>query len=258
MTRERIFVNQRGILDECARAVPEVSHLPFYYQIHLNLACNQKCIMCAPDGKHRKDILAFADFVALFDQVRDVAEHITLMGGEPLMYPHIDAVLALLARHDIAVTINNNATMLTPPLIARLLALRDLTLRCSIDAATAATYRAVRGVEVFDRVTTNLRRFAAASRALAHVRMILVYVVMRRNLHEVLPFIDFARELGVARVEFHPVRHVVDWRVSNGTGWRFDGREQSGEFFRDEYNAVMQEAAASCEAAGVPYEVHIL
>lgn len=258
MARESIFVNRQGILDECARAAPQVRHLPFHYQVHLNLACNQKCIMCAPEGKHGKEVLPFEDFVALFDQLRGVAEHITLIGGEPLMYPHIEEVLTLLAQHEIAVTMNTNATMLTPKVISRLLALHELNLRCSIDAATAATYHEVRGTDVFDRVAANVRCFSEAIAALPHVRLIINYVVMRRNLHEVVPFIDFARTLRVERVEFKPVRHVTDWQVSNGTGWQFDSGEQRCELFRDEYNEVMRQAAATCEAAGVNHEIHIL
>ena len=77
-------------------------------------------------------------------------------------------------------------------------------------------------------------------------------------LHEVVPFIDFARTLTLDRVEFHPVRHVADWRVDNGTGWTFDGREQTCESFRDEYNDVMRRAAAACEAESLRYEVHYL
>ena len=258
MSRESIFVNKQGILADCARALPEVAHLPFCYQIHLNYACNQKCIMCAPGGKHGKDMLSYEDFVARFAQVSGVAEHITLMGGEPLMYPHIDAVLDLLGQHEIAVTINTNATLLTPRIIPRLLRLHELTLRCSVDAATPSTYHDVRGTDVFARVAANLRRFSAAIEHHPHVRMILVYTVMRHNLHEVVPFVDFARELTVERVEFRPVRHVESWHVTNGTGWRFDGREQSCGSLREEFNAVMRRAAASCEAAGVNYHVHII
>ena len=256
MTRESVFVNKRGILAECTSATPEVAHLPFCYQVHLNYACNQKCILCAPQGKHGDEMLPFEDFVALFEQVRGVAEQITLIGGETLMYPHIDAVLDLLAQEEIAVTIITNATMLTPKIIPRLLRLHALNLRCSVDAATESAYREVRGTDVFARVRANLRRFAAAIEDHPHVRMILSYVVMRHNLHDVLPFVDFARELKVERVEFRPVRHVESWHVSNGTGWQFDGHEQSCGSFRDEFNAVMRQAAASCEAAGVNYEAH--
>jgi len=62
MSRESVFVNKQAILADCARAMPEVAHLPFCYQVHLNYACNQKCIMCAPEGKHGKDMPPFEDY----------------------------------------------------------------------------------------------------------------------------------------------------------------------------------------------------
>jgi molybdenum cofactor biosynthesis enzyme MoaA len=250
--------NKDGILEDCSRKSLVVNHLPFFYHVHLNMPCNQKCIMCVPNGKHRRDTLPFEGFVQLFGQIRPYAEHITLIGGEPFMYPWIDGVLDLLAQHPIAVSIATNCTMLTPKVTPRLLALHELNLRCSIDAVTRETYHRIRGRDVFDKVTTNLRRFAEASRDLPRVRMRLCYVVMRENLDEVLPFLDFAGELGVHTVQFNPVRHVRTWRVQNGTGWTFDGAEQSCESFRDEYNEVMRRAADRGPRVGVRCEVHLL
>jgi MoaA/NifB/PqqE/SkfB family radical SAM enzyme len=250
--------NKRGIIAECANADPVVAHLPFFYTLHLNVPCNQKCIMCAPGGNHEAGMVSFADFTAFFERIRGVAEHLTLIGGETFMYPGIEQVLDLLSQHEIAVTINTNATLLTEHITPRLLALHELHLKCSVDAATRATYHRVRGTDVFERVTANLHRFSAARAGHPKVHLILVYVVMRENLEDVVPFVEYARALDVARVEFHPVRHVTEWHVANDTGWVFDGREQSCEYFRDEYNAVMREAAARCESHGLRYEVELI
>jgi hypothetical protein len=46
--------------------------------------------------------------------------------------------------------------------------------------------------------------------------MELMYVVMRENLHEVLPFIDFAKMLHPYCVQFQPVKHVFDWHTTMG------------------------------------------
>ena len=81
---------------------------------------------------------------------------------------------------------------------------------------------------------------------------------MRENLHEVLPFIELARTWHPLRVEFHPVRHVDTWRVSNGTGWVFDGKAQSCESFRDEYNDTMRRAAERCTEVGLVHEVQLI
>ena len=246
--------NRRTILGEAAERAPIARGLPYYYSIHLLRPCNQQCIMCLPEGKFPAEVLPYERFLSLFEQIEPVAEHITLIGGEPLMYPQIGEVLDLLAQHPIAVTMNTNATLLSPKLIPRLQRLHELHLKCSIDAATRETYLRVRGKDTFERVSRNVRAF---SDAIAHdpsMKLIFVFVVMRENLDEVLPYIDYAASFNLERVEFHPVRHVQKWQVSNGTGWTFDGQEQSCEFFKDEYNDVMAQASAKCEALGVECE----
>jgi len=250
--------NKNGILKDCSRNAIEVTNVPYYYHVHLNMPCNQRCIMCVPDGKHSKDLLSFEGFVEFFEKIRPFAEHITLIGGEPLLYPWINQVLELLAAHPIAVTINTNATLLNEEISLRLLALHELNLKCSIDAASGSTYYRIRGTDMFQRVTDNLRRFSDRARTRPNIHIIPVYVVMRENLGEVLPFIDFAQVLHPHRVEFHPVRHVTKWYVTNNTGWKFDGREQSCEFFRDDYNSTMKQAALVCESKQMTYEVQYL
>jgi molybdenum cofactor biosynthesis enzyme MoaA len=253
-----IAVNKQGILDDCERRKLVPEHLPFFYHIHLNEPCNQKCIMCVPDGRHGKGVLPFERFVSFFEQIKPMAEHITLIGGEPLIYPHIHEVLDLLAEHPIAITINTNATMLNERISPRLLALHELNLKCSIDAVTQATYLRIRGRQHFQRVTSQLLRFAELARDRPNIRIIPVYVVMKENLHEVVPFISFAKQLNPYRIEFHPVRHVDDWFVTNGTGWVFDGEEQTCEANRDAFNEVMREATEVCAREGIDCEVHFL
>ena len=145
--------------DMQAKKVRDV-HPPYFYHIHLHMPCNQKCIMCVPDGRHRKDVVPFDKFEDFVNQIQPYAEHITLMGGETLLYPWINEALELLAERGLAVTISTNATMLTKPLIEKLLTLRQLNLRCSIDAATRETYRRIRGTDTFERAVRNMKAFS--------------------------------------------------------------------------------------------------
>ena len=253
-----ILDNKQAILDDCRKRSLTVSHLPFYYHVHLNMPCNQRCIMCVPDGKHRRDVLPFDKFLAFFAQIKPYAEHITLIGGEPFMYPWIKEVLDLLTQHKITVTVNTNATMLNDAIVPRLLSLHELYLKCSIDAVTRSTYHKIRGTDWFERVTANLKTFSDLARDKPNIRMELMYVVMRENLHEVLPFIDFAKTLLPFCVQFQPVKHVINWHVTNNTGWLFDGKEQSCESFKDEYNDVMRQAAEKCNQEGIKYEVQLV
>lgn len=251
-------IDKRLIEQELANKVSVVTGLPYYYQVHLNKWCNQKCIMCMPDGRHPRDEMPLEKFVALFEQIKPYAEHLTLIGGEPLMYRFIDEVLELLSTRPIAVTTITNATALTEKVARRLLALHELNLRFSIHAATRPTYLKIHGADHFDRVAAQVRRFSELAQTKANIRLIMTYVVMRENLGEVLSFVDFAKPYHPHRVEFHPVRHVSNWNVDNDTGWEFRGAEQCCETFKDDYNEVMTRAKVKCEAEGIPYEVILL
>lgn len=253
-----VAANRAGIVAERARADVEVAHLPYWYSIHLNEPCNQRCIMCVPSGDHGDRDLPLERFVELFDQIKHHAEHVTLIGGETFLYPHIAEVLDLLARHPVTVTINTNATMLDERHVPRLLALHGLELKWSIDAATPDTYLRIRGRNHFRRVTERMLDFAERAAGLDHVKLIPIYVVMRENLDEVVPFLDVAELLEPHRVEFHPVRHVGSWSTENGTGWHFEGAEQVCESFADEFNAVMERAAAVAAHKGIDVEIHRL
>jgi molybdenum cofactor biosynthesis enzyme MoaA len=250
--------NKEIIERELAQKSSQVAGLPYYYQVHLNKFCNQKCIMCMPDGKHPHDEMPLKNFIEFFEHIRASARHLTLIGGEPLMYRWIEEVLDLLSRAPIAVTVITNATALTEGVSRRLLALHELELRCSIDAASRAMYLKIHGTDHFNRVASQISRFSRMAQAQSNTHLIMHYVVMRENLAEVLPFVDFAKQYKPHRVEFHPVRHVSDWTVSNDTGWTFKGPEQSCETFKELYNETMSQVKAKCEADQVPYEVVLL
>jgi MoaA/NifB/PqqE/SkfB family radical SAM enzyme len=253
-----VLENMHGMQEECANAALRVKHMPYFYEVHLAMPCNQKCIMCVPDGRHPSDQLSLEEFTNLFDQIKPFARQITLIGGETFMYPRFNEVLDLLAQHPITVTIITNATMLTEKVTPRLLALHALELKFSVDAATRNTYYRIRGRDVFENVMTNVSRFSDRTRDMPHIRRIFNYVVMRENLDEVLRFVDIAHGLDVYRVDFQPVKHVRKWRVENGTGWLFEGKSQICESFRDEYNDVMMEARDKCDRLGVMHDIRLL
>lgn len=240
---------QSGSPDD--RDVPQ----PRWYQVHLHMPCNERCIMCVPSGRHPSASLPFGRFEAFFEQIGEVAEHLTLIGGETLLYPEFDRVIALLASRPIAVTIITNATPLDESIARRLLTLNELELKCSIHAATPDLYHRLHGVDAFDQVMTNVRRFAAMRRGRPRIRQIMTYVVMRENLREAVDFIDLVAPLVPFRIEFHPVRHVSGWRVHNRTGWTFDAGVQRCESFPDEYNRVMEQARTRCREHGIQAEI---
>jgi len=230
------FSGKYAIKGDLLNRSPIVSSFPYYYQVHLNKFCNQKCIMCLPSGKHPRDEMPLDKFVAFFDQIKPYAERLTLIGGETLLYRWIDEVLDLLAQHPIAVTIVSNATALTEENVATASVPASTRSEMLNRRATRSATSKFMGPTCFDRVIAQIRRFSEMARAQANVNLIMHYVVMRENLGDVLPFIDLAKQMHPYRVEFHPVAHVFEWNVDNGTNWQFRGWEQSCQSFKAEYN----------------------
>ncbi|HSP87127.1 MAG TPA: radical SAM protein [Ignavibacteriaceae bacterium] len=218
------------------------------------MPCNQKCIMCLPEGSHSKETLPYEKFLQFFEKIKPYAEHLTII-EEPLMYPWINEVLQLLAEHTIEVSINTNATLLNERMCQKLLSLHALNLRCSIDAATPEMYLKIRGKDQYHHVKKNLERFSFLVKGKSNMRQIFIYVVMKENLCEVLQFIDFVKPMLPHRIEFHPVRHVKSWVVENNTGWLFNGMEQSCEFIKEEYNEIMKLAEEKCRQEEINYEI---
>jgi len=75
-------------------------------------------------------------------------------------------------------------------------------LRVSMDAATADTYRAIRGVAAFDRVVENVSALSALKQALAVAlpRVSLWFTVMKRNVRELPDLVRLAGKVGAAAV----------------------------------------------------------
>jgi MoaA/NifB/PqqE/SkfB family radical SAM enzyme len=98
------------------------------------------------------------------------------------------------------VLFNSNAILLTDDWQRALLDAGLDEYRVSIDAATSETYARVRGVEAFDTVTDNLRRFARLTGRNGSLRPSLWFVAVRENVQELPLLVDLAADLGILEV----------------------------------------------------------
>jgi MoaA/NifB/PqqE/SkfB family radical SAM enzyme len=70
----------------------------------------------------------------------------------------------------------------------------------SLDAATAATYAKIRGIDAFDTVIENVRLFARLVHDAQRPRLSFWLTAMRENLDELPALVDLAAEIGVSEV----------------------------------------------------------
>jgi radical SAM protein with 4Fe4S-binding SPASM domain len=172
--------------------------------------CNMRCFMCPYPASVQSDqptqIMSPDLFARIADQVFPYCAHVTLSCAyEPLLHPRLDEILAIAARHNVPEWgMVTNGLLLDENLIEAMVRHRLTVLSVSMDGATRETYQAIRGVDAFDRVLQNVRLLQEMKRRAASdlPHLFMNFVLMRRNVGEIAPFLGLCREIGAADVTF--------------------------------------------------------
>src|SRR5262245_65039969 len=137
-----------------------VGTLPRSLYLETTNRCDSKCQTCIRTFTtlERPADLTLERVQAIAEQF-PVLDRVVLHGiGEPLLNPELFDIIAYLKKRVPAVLFNSDAIGLTHARAIRLVEGGLDEYRVYIDAATAATFRNLRGVERFERVTANARR----------------------------------------------------------------------------------------------------
>jgi len=187
--------------------------LPQELQVEVTGACNLRCRMCLvsyrPALGKTSGAMDLVSFTELVDSLPDLRK-VTMQGlGEPLLAPDFFAMLELLASRGIAMGFNTNGTLLTREKAERLVDLGVEWLHVSLDGATAPTYEDVRRRSQFELVRRNVAGLMEAihERGAERPEVELVFVAMRRNVHELPALVRLAAELGVPTVWVQNLSH---------------------------------------------------
>ena len=181
-----------------------VDTLPRSLYLEATNRCDSRCQTCV---RTFRALEPPADLTLA--RVREVVEplprldRVVLHGiGEPLLNREIFEIVAHLKARAATVVFNSDAISLTAPRAERLIASGLDEYRVSMDAATRATYRMLRGVDQFDRVVTNVTRLVARMRAQGRTtpRVSLWFTASRANLEELPAFVQLAATMGVGEV----------------------------------------------------------
>jgi MoaA/NifB/PqqE/SkfB family radical SAM enzyme len=224
-----------------------VDTLPRSLYLETTNRCDSKCQTC---------IRTFATLEPPADltleSVRSIVEQfpaldrVVLHGiGEPLLNPWIFDIVAHLKTRVASVLFNSDAIGLTSARAERLLESGLDEYRVSMDAATPETYRRLRGVDRFARVTANVACLVELQRASGHTtpRVSLWFTVSRANLEELPAFVRLAARLGVGEV-------YVQRLVFNGLGLAVEANALH-RTLRERERAVVGEAEALATRLGV-------
>ena len=187
----------------------------------------------------------------LFRRIVDQAEGLkraVLHGvGEPMLVRELPEMIRYLKARGVYVLFNTNGTLLRPAKFPELVATGLDELRVSLDAADAATYKAVRGKDFFRRIVRDVGKFTAylANNGASTPRVSLWLTGLKETIGQLPAFVRLAAEMGVTEV--HLQRLVFS---EQGFGM---ARAESSLFeqTRDEEQAAIAAAMALGRTLGV-------
>jgi MoaA/NifB/PqqE/SkfB family radical SAM enzyme len=183
---------------------PIATELPRDLYVEATNCCNSHCQTCIRTFERLEPLrdLRLAEFQAIVDQF-PILDRVVLHGiGEPLLNAELIAMIRYVKdrRPSTIVLFNSNAILLDEDWQKALIDAGLDEYRVSIDAATAATYAQIRGINAFNTVIENTRRFASLLRSIERPRLSFWMVALRENLSELPALVDLAAESGVPQV----------------------------------------------------------
>ncbi|NQT85590.1 radical SAM protein [bacterium] len=168
-------------------------------------ACNHDCLHCYNAWKNPVDYpmgtLGTADTLAMLGKMLDEtgAHLVTLTGGEPLLRPDLDDIIAFLTKRGVTVNLISNGSLLDDDAVARLAGGWISIFELPLLSSDRAIHDRMSGSEgAFDRVTN-----AIATLKLAGERVVSVFVATKLNLPTWRETAEMAIALGVDGVMFN-------------------------------------------------------
>ena len=124
--------------------------------------CNFKCIYCGFRESMKEERLktSLLDTIKQFEQYSEGAhKNIVLASGEIAVSPYCTEVFEIIKRNQWDVHVFTNASVYIP-VLAELLKSNQAKIQVSMDAGLRDTFAKVKGLDFWDKVSANLRKYA--------------------------------------------------------------------------------------------------
>lgn len=170
-------------------------------QLHPSLRCNLSCQHCySSSGPAHQQHLELGPLERLIEEAAELEYSILgVSGGEPLLYPHLPALLKAAKRRGMTTTVTTNGVLLTESRLEALQGLVDV-LAISLDGVPASHARMRNDPHAFARMASHLPALAASG-----IRFGFVFTLTQANVHELEWVVNFAANAGAALVQVHPL-----------------------------------------------------
>lgn len=173
---------------------PRLQRLPLV-TLYLSERCNSRCITC-DYWRHGRADMNLESVRRLLPSLAELhTEVVLLSGGEPLLNPEWADIAQLLRANGLKLWLLTSGLSLAKH--ARRVSELFHATTVSLDGTNSETYKAIRGVDAFDKVCAGIHAAANAG-AWVSVRVTL----QRSNYTQLTQFVKLARQTGARQVSF--------------------------------------------------------
>ena len=173
-------------------------------QIHPSRLCNLSCLHCysssSPKERGALDIALLSN--ALNDAADEGFNHVSISGGEPLLYQSLEELLKNAKDAEYSTAITTNGMLLDKRSLEMLKGIADL-IAVSLDG-TPESHNLMRNSKIaFEKMFANLKYLRRSK-----IPFGFIFTLTQYNLHELDWVIDFAIEQGASLLQIHPLENA--------------------------------------------------
>lgn len=163
--------------------------------LYLTDGCNSRCVMCDIWRNPRRNMsMELVETIAA-DLKRLAVKWVVLSGGEAMQHPQWPEIARRLRAEGVRVILLTNGLLLRRQIDEVLASVDEVVV--SLDAGTAATYEAIRGVDAFDLVLDGMRAVRAGD-----LPVTTRTTVQRANYAEIPQIIEVTKAADVNAISF--------------------------------------------------------
>lgn len=166
--------------------------------------CNLLCTTCPRTYEELEPPadMSWELFLSIVEQLPGLQRAVLHGVGEPMLVKNLGQMVRHLKDRGVYVLFNTNGTVLTEKSGRAMIDAGLDELRVSLDASNAASYRAIRGKNYFDRILRNVRNFRALQEREGHThpRVSAWLTGLKETLSELPAFVRVAADIGVKEV----------------------------------------------------------
>jgi radical SAM protein with 4Fe4S-binding SPASM domain len=192
----------------------EKLNLPKSLYLEITNRCNLRCRGCIQyRGMWEPERnMSLQEIVMITDQVPELERAVLHGIGEPLLNEELPAIIRHLKDRNVIVNFNSNGVLLNEEWQQILIETGLDELHISLDAASADGYTAVRGIDKFDLIISNLTSFSESlkRKQVSNPRLSLWFLGSRGNMSELPALVRLAAKVGVKEVYLQRLVYFLD------------------------------------------------